>query len=61
MGWGACLPTADWKRKEPSKEILKGNLTAGFKYARWNERNTHRKKQTTEIRTKKLACKEMPI
>ena len=60
-GWWACLLTADWKRKEPSKGSLKGNLTADFKCARWNKRNTHRRKRTTEIRTKKLACKEMPI
>lgn len=57
MGWWACLPTADWKRMQSSKERLKENLTAGFKYARRNERNTHGKKRT-EIRTKKLTCKK---
>lgn len=36
MGWGTCPPSADWKRKEPSKVSLKGDLTAGFKYAGWN-------------------------
>lgn len=61
MGGWACLPTADWKRMQPSKGSLKENLTAGFKYARWNERYTHGKKRTTEIRTKKLTGKEMPI
>lgn len=60
-GMWACLPTADWKRMQPSKGSLQENLTAGFKYARWNERYTHGKKRTTEIRTKKLTGKEMPI